>query len=212
MLLRRFFAPALVSALACLPIALVAAPAVAQPTAAAPQGRMAVVDTRRAIMETEEGLRVQATLKKLFDSRQVELSTKEHQLQQERDDIAKEEKQKGPSAPLDQKKDAWQQKAAQLQQTLLDYQHEMQRKESEMTGPMLQKMTGILKRIATTDGFDMVVDKAAVPYFRADLDITDKLIQLYNAEGGTTTAPAPAKGEKKPKAESKPEPKPATKK
>lgn len=206
----RFVAPALVSIAACLPLVTAASVASAQPTAA-PQGRMAVVDTRRAVMETEEGLRVQATLKKLFDSRQVELSTKEHQLQQERDDIAKEEKQKGPSAAIDQKKDAWQGKAAQLQQTLLDYQREMQRKESEMTGPMLQKMTAILKKVATSDGYDMVVDKAAVPYFRADLDITDKIIQLYNADGSPTTAPTKGDkpADKKPKAA---DPKPAPKK
>ncbi len=209
-LVRRFFAPALLSAAVCLPLALAANPAVAQP-AAQPQGRMAVVDTRRAIMETEEGLRVQATLKKLFDSRQVELSSKEHSLQQEREDIAKEEKQKGPSAGLDQKKDAWQQKAATLQQTLLDYQHEMQRKEGEMTNPMLQKMMSILKRVATTDGYDMVVDKAAVPYFRTDLDITDKLIQMYNADGSVTPAPAPGKGGA-PAPKAKAEPKPAPKK
>ena len=203
---RRFLAPALLSAAACLPLVLTATPAVAQPTAQ-PQGRLAVVDTRRAIMETEEGLRVQATLKKLFDSRQVELSGKERTLQQEREDIAKDEK-KGPSAALDQKKDAWQQKAASLQQTLLDYQHEMQRKEGEMTNPMLQKMMAILKRLATTEGYEMVVDKAAVPYFRTDLDVTDKLIQMYNADGATApTTPPKGAPAAKPKAEPKPAPK-----
>ena len=203
---RRFLAPALLSAAACLPLVLTATPAVAQPTAQ-PQGRLAVVDTRRAIMETEEGLRVQATLKKLFDSRQVELSGKERTLQQEREDIAKDEK-KGPSAALDQKKDAWQQKAASLQQTLLDYQHEMQRKEGEMTNPMLQKMMAILKRLATTEGYEMVVDKAAVPYFRTDLDVTDKLNQMYNADGATApTTPPKGAPAAKPKAEPTPAPK-----
>ena len=44
--------------------------------AASAQMRVAVVDTQRAVMETEDGLRLQATLKKLFDSRQRELDKK----------------------------------------------------------------------------------------------------------------------------------------
>jgi outer membrane protein len=161
------------------------------------QSHFAIIDTRRAIMETEEGLRVQANLKKLFDQRQVELSDNEQKLTQEQDDIAKEEKAKGPNAATEQKKEQWRMKAAQLQETLVNYQREMARKESEMTNPMLQKMIGIVKRVATQEGFDMVVDKAAVPYFRNDLDITDKIIQLYNADGGAVVPAdktAPAKG------------------
>ena len=54
------------------------------------QSRMAVVDTQRAIMETEEGLRMQATLKKLFDSKQRELDKKQEELVKEREDIEKQ--------------------------------------------------------------------------------------------------------------------------
>ena len=36
----------------------------------------------------------------------------------------------------------------------------------------------------TQDGYDMVVDKQAVPYVRSDLDLTDRVIQSYNQGGG----------------------------
>ena len=63
-------------------LSLLAAPAAAQM-------KVAVVDTQRAVMETEDGLRMQATLKKVFDSRQRELDKKQEDLQKERDDIEK---------------------------------------------------------------------------------------------------------------------------
>ena len=50
-------------------------------SSAAAQTKVAVVDTQRAIMETEDGLRAQATLKKVFDSRQRELDKKQSDLQ-----------------------------------------------------------------------------------------------------------------------------------
>ena len=57
---------------------------------AAAQSKVAVIDVRRAVLETEQGLRVQATLKKLFDNRQVELDGKQRQLQTDKETLDKE--------------------------------------------------------------------------------------------------------------------------
>jgi len=190
-------------------LSLVSATASAQPVDSAPPAaanKVGVLDTRRVIMETEEGLRVQANLRKLFESRQVDLSSKEKQLQQEYDELAKEEKNKGKSADLERRKGEWKGRYSQLQQTLLDYQKEMQRKEGELTGPMLQKIGTIVKGIATKGGYDVVIEKQAATYFRNDLEITDQVIQVYNA--GDTGPKASKDAPKKPAAP----PKPAAKK
>src|SRR5215471_19862828 len=75
--------------------------------ASAQSMRVGVVDTQRAIMETEDGLRMQATLKKLFDSRQRELDKKQEDLQKERDDIDKQRDVLSKSA-LAKRMDKWQ--------------------------------------------------------------------------------------------------------
>src|SRR5262245_57712100 len=67
-----------------------AAGAGAWATPAQAQVKMAVVDARRAVLETEDGLRLQAALKKLFDSRQTELDAKQAQLQKDRDALEKD--------------------------------------------------------------------------------------------------------------------------
>jgi hypothetical protein len=55
---------------------------------------------------------------------------------------------------------------------------------------------GIIRRLATQNGYDLVVDKQAVPYHRSDLDLTDRVIVEYNQAGGAalagSAAPAPA--------------------
>ena len=172
-----------------------AAGTLAWATPAAAQQKMAVVDVRRAVLETEEGLRVQSSLKKLFDSRQQELDQKQMQLQKDREALEKEAQTgKTPKDALQKKLDAWQRSAAEVQNLTYEYQREMSRKESELTTPILNKILGILKRIAATDGYDMIVDKSVVPYFRSDLELTDKAIQMYNAGSDTGAKPAtPAK-------------------
>ena len=172
-------------------VSFVAAPAAAQM-------KVAVVDTQRAVMETEDGLRMQATLKKVFDSRQRELDKKQEDLQKERDDIEKQRDVLSKTA-LAKRVEKWQREMANLQTVFVEYNKELQKKQSELTGPIFQKAMGIIRRLATQDGYDVVVDKQAVPYVRSDLDLTDKVIQLYNqgapADAGDKTgkekAPAP---------------------
>lgn len=165
------------------------------PAASAQAMKVAIVDTRRAVMETEEGLRAQATLKKLFEKRQRELDQKQKDLQKEREDLEKNNKTI-PQEQLAQRAEKWQREMAQMQTVYVEYNRELQQKESELTQPIVQKAVGIIRRIATQEGYDMVLERANAPYFRSDLDLTDKVITLFNREGGgakAPAAPAPAK-------------------
>ncbi|MBX3125499.1 MAG: OmpH family outer membrane protein [Polyangiaceae bacterium] len=168
---------------------------------AAAEGKIAVVDTQRAIMETEDGLRAQATLKKLFDKRQRELDKKQEELQKEREDIEKQRDVLSKNA-LSKRVEKWQREMMQLQTVFVDYNKELQKKQNELTQPVFTKVMGVIRRMATTEGYDLVVDKQAVPYVRSDLDLTDRIITLYNQGGGADPkAPGPApKGAPAPKA------------
>jgi outer membrane protein len=164
--------------------------------AAIAQNKVAVVDTQRAIMETEDGLRAQATLKKVFDSRQRELDKKQTDLQKEREDIEKQKDVVSKGA-LSKRVEKWQRDMVQLQTVFVEYNKELQKKQSELTQPIFQKALGIIRRLATQEGFDLVIDKQAVPYHRSDLDLTDRVITLYNQGGGA--AADKSSDDKKPK-------------
>ena len=149
--------------------------------------KIAVVDTQRAVMETEDGLRAQATLKKHFDKRQRELDDKQVALQKEREDTEKQKDVLSKQA-LQTRVDKWQREMAELQTVFVDYNKELQKKQGEMTQPIFQKTMGIIRRIATTAGYDLVVDKQAVPYHRSDLDLTDRVITEYNQSAESAPA------------------------
>jgi Skp family chaperone for outer membrane proteins len=62
-----------------------------------------------------------------------------------------------------------------------------------VTDPIVQKILAIVDRMAKSEGYDVVIDRATAHFVRADLDITDRCIQAYNAAGkGAAPAPAPA--------------------
>jgi outer membrane protein len=160
-------------------------------TQAHAQSKIGVVDTQRAIMETEDGLRAQATLKKVFDNKQRELDKKQEDLQKEREDIEKQRDVLSKAA-LAKRVDKWQREMMQLQGVFVDYNKELQKKQGELTQPIVQKIMGAIRRLATQEGFDLVVDKQAAPYVRSDLDVTDRIITLYNQGAGDEPGKAPS--------------------
>jgi outer membrane protein len=152
--------------------------------------KVAVVDVQRAVMQTEDGLRAQAMLKKLFDGRQQELNRKQQELEKQKEDIDKQSKVLSKDAYQKRVEDL-QKQLSELQQTYVTYSRELEKKQKELTDPVFEKVLGIIKRLAARDGYDVVLDKQTVAYIRSDLDLTDQCIQLYNS-GGTGAAPSPA--------------------
>jgi outer membrane protein len=80
---------------------------------------------------------------------------------------------------------------AELQAVFVEYNKELQKKQGEVTQPIFQKTMGIIRKLATAGGYDIVVDKQAVPYHRTDIDLTDKVITEYNQSAGSAPAAAP---------------------
>src|SRR5260221_783614 len=161
------------------------------PSAIAEPIKFDVVDVQRAVMETGDGLRAQATLKKFFDKRQQELDAKQNELQKQREDIEKQAKVLSQQAMAKRMED-WQKQMVDLQAVFVEYNKELQKKQGELTQPIYGKIMGLLRRLATQDGFDAILEKQAVPYMRADLDLTDRVIQMYNG-GGAVGPPTNAK-------------------
>ena len=170
-------------------------------SAAAQTMKVAVVDVQRAVMQSEDGMRAQATLKKVFDSRQQELNKRQQELAKQKEDIDRQAKVMSQTA-LQKKVDDWQKQMVELQQTFVEYNKELEKKQKELTDPIFERVVGSIKRIAGTDGYDLIVDRATVAFSRSDLDLTDRVIQLAN--GGSSSPPPGGAGSAAPKAPTAP--------
>jgi outer membrane protein len=154
---------------------------------AAADTRIAVVDVQHAVMSTEDGMRAQLTLKKDFDKRQNELDAKQNELAKAREDIEKQSRILSREA-LQKRMEDWQRRMVELQTVFVDYNKTLQKKQGELTGPIIKKMLAVIARLAKKNGYEIILDKAGAPYVRQDLDVTDQVIQLYNSGGGSDAA------------------------
>jgi len=162
------------------------------------QLKIAVVDMQRALMEVEEGRKAKDQLKSLFDQRQKTLDKQQEDLRTMKEGI---EKQRDVlSREVYAKKVEELQKAlAELQNTYLEFQRELASKEAELTKPLIERMQRIVRQLGQSEGYALVVERgeAGVIYVPTSYDLTDVLIQRYNAGEGRT-GDASAAGKPKP--------------
>jgi outer membrane protein len=159
---------------------------------------IAVIDLARAIADTEDGIRVKAELQELYDVRQQDYESKEKALadaKAEYDDLAKSGKAK--DSTLRKKLAALEKMAYDLQVTQYNFRREMQQKEYSLMQPIIKQMMVLVRRLAGQNNYDMVLNKEAVPFYRNDLDITDRVVQMYNAAQAASPDEKPATKPKK---------------
>jgi outer membrane protein len=172
------------------------------PWAAAPraqaQGKIAVVDLQRAINETEDGRAAKAKLKKLFMRRQKDLDAKQNALKAMKENLEKQRAVLSREA-MQKKLEEYQKAFVDLQTVYMDYQRELASKEAELTKDIIERMRRILRRIGQKEGYALVLERneAGVIFVPTNLDLTDLLIQKYNAGEGRQGGKPAKKGKKK---------------
>lgn len=146
--------------------------------------KIAFVDLQRALNETEDGRRAKANLKRLFTKRQTALDEQQNKLKALKESIEKQQKVLTKEA-LAKRAEEYQKAFVELQTAYVDYQRELAEKEATLTKEIFTKMEGILRRIGQTEGYTMIFDRGSgVVWGRTDLDLTDRLIQMYNTQNG----------------------------
>lgn len=165
-----------------LPIALLVL--LAAPTLYA-QGRFAVVDLQRALNETEDGRRAKARLKKLFKRRQTALDGKQGKLKAMKEEIEKRISIWNESTKQ-KKLQEYQKLFVELQSSYVEYQRELAQQEGRLTRSIIARMERILRRIGQSEGYTMIVERneGGVVWVPSNLDLTDVVIQRYNAGEG----------------------------
>jgi outer membrane protein len=82
---------------------------------------------------------------------------------------------------LTKRMEVWQREMLVLQSSFVDSNKELEKRQTELTAPIIQRLIGIVTKLARQNGYDLILDKRAAPYARPDLDLTDRVVQMYNA-------------------------------
>lgn len=155
--------------------------------------KIGYVDLRRALSETEDGRKARANLKKVFDQKQKELDEQQEEVKRAIEDLNKK-KTLLPADTVRQKEAELQERIGKVQQTYMRHQQDLAGKEEEATAPIVDRLTRIIGKIASSENFTMILDKnAGVVFAKPHLDLTNEVIRRYNSGDEKGSGPAPKK-------------------
>lgn len=146
------------------------------------EAKIGVVDMQKAIQSTAVGKKAKAELEAEFNKKKKELEKKEGELKKLGEEI---EKKKAVLA-----EDALNKKQAEFQEEMLKYrdvvgksQVEIQKKERDLTAPILEKMKKVIAKVAKDKGYSMVLENSQmVLYSTPDADLTQEVITAFEKE------------------------------
>lgn len=146
------------------------------------ESKLGFVDMQKAIQSTTAGKKAKTELETEFNKKKKELEKKEADLKKMGEDL---EKKKSVLS-----EDALNKKQAEFQEEMMKYrdvvgksQLEIQKKERELTSPILEKMKKSIAKLAKDKGFTMVIENSQmVLYATPESDLTDEVIKAFEKE------------------------------
>lgn len=161
---------------ACIGFALTALPAWAQV-------KIGVVDLQRALQSVNDGKKAKEKLEKEVQKRQKDFDRMQDDLKKLKEEL----EQKIALMPEDQKRkklEDYQRRLMEVQDYYLNNQRELAEMEANLTRPIFERFNRILQEIGAREKFTVILDRQAVHFSEAATDLTERLIQDYNAGKG----------------------------
>jgi outer membrane protein len=156
--------------LVCLGVALFA-------SAASAQLKVAVVNTQKALAESDELKKASAGVEAKYKPRQDEITKLQNDLQSIEQQL--NSGKLTPQATADMQGQG-SRKQRDLQRLSDDLQQDFERERQDILGKASQKMQQVIAKLAEEKGFDLVVDASQSLYFKPALEITNDVIGAYN--------------------------------
>jgi len=141
-----------------------------------------VVNMQKAIQASAAGKKAKAELEGDFEKKKKELQKKEADLKKMGEDL--ERKKSVLSEDILQKKQAeFQEEMLKFRQIVGTNQMEIQKKEQDLTAPIIEKMKKAIEKVAKDKSLTLVLENTAmILYAESSLDVTDDVLKAFEKE------------------------------
>jgi outer membrane protein len=170
--MRKFAALAALTIIALLPLQV-------KGQTTPPALKVGYVDVRKVVMESDRGKEIGKTLQDEAEKKKKELSQKQDDLQKMKDAIEKQSATITPEA-RNEKEKQYQSRLKDFQRIVSDYESDMQQKNQELTQAILKDVEEIIKSMGEKEKFSLIVERGQILFGAPSVDITDKVVSLYN--------------------------------
>jgi outer membrane protein len=152
--------------------------------ARAEEFKLATVDLQRALNECDAGKKAKEDFKSQVDKLQADLNKQKTEIEKIKDEVEK----KGMVLKEDERKNIerdYQKRLRDFQRTYKDSQAELQQRDNELTSEILRDLQEVIAEYGAKQTYTLILEASntgAVLYNARSIDITDAVIQEYNAK------------------------------
>ncbi len=145
--------------------------------------KVAYVDLQKALQQVDAGKTAKAQLEKDVAAKRTELEKAQAGLQKEAEQFEKKSAILNDSAKA-AKQQELQKKFMEFQKSASESQADLQKRERELTKPLIDELRSIIEGIGKEKSYQLIVEKneGAVLYAEAGSDLTDSVIEKFNAK------------------------------
>lgn len=150
--------------------------------AAKAESKIGFVDMQKAIQSSSAGKKAKTELEAEFNKKKKELEKKEADLKKMGEDLEKKKSVLSEEA-LGKKQAEFQEEMLKYRDVVGKSQMEIQKKERELTAPILDKMKKVIAKLAKDKGYSMVLENnQGVLFATPDSDLTEDVIKAYEKD------------------------------
>ena len=152
--------------------------------ARAEEFKLGTVDLQRALNECDAGKKAKENFKGQVDKLQADLNKQKTEIEKIKDEVEK----KGMVLKEDERKNIerdYQKRLRDFQRTYKDSQAELQQRDNELTSEILRDLQEVIAEFGAKQTYTLILEASntgAVLYNTRAVDITDQIIQEYNAK------------------------------
>jgi outer membrane protein len=143
--------------------------------------KVGYVDLQRALTESNAGRRAKEKFKVEVDKMQATLQKQKDSIERLKTQLEK----KGPVMKESERtnlEEDYRKKLRDFERSYKDSQADLQRKDNELTGAIIEDLQGVIQEFGKREGYTLILEvtSSAVLYGSGSADLTDKIIAEYN--------------------------------
>ncbi len=141
--------------------------------------KIGFIDIQRAISESQSGRRAKERFQAQVKKAESELLKEKQELERLKSDLDK----KGPLLKEEERRNLesdLQRRFVNYQRSMQDQQQELRQKEGELTADILKDLEKIVNEVGKAEKFTLILERNQILYSDQGIDITNKVIEVYN--------------------------------
>lgn len=142
--------------------------------------KIGILDLQKCLDQSEAGKKAKKLLQDKSDRIKKDLSLKRDELKKNREEFNKKASVLNADARRDKEKELIR-KEEDFRDLVREKEEEMRKDEYNAMQPLLNDLFEVTSKVAKEEGYTLIVEaKSGVVYYNKSIDVTDKIIKLFN--------------------------------